>query len=201
MKFIIFLVIGSIQFLTSTCYGEMAVGGYFGMTQGQPISNEPGLSSEGKRDNEFGALFLSPLLPTLSLRVGLSQKTRNSHFSYHTTTPFVLDASGDTSETLLNLALGVQWDLPVTDLYVLGGVKISSSQKIKCDNTTPGTTFASCEKSNTDYPVFAGVGYNLYDFTFARFAVEGEYEMASTKGYGEVKNNAYSGRVLLKFGL
>lgn len=202
MKLLIFLLIGGIHFLTSICYAEMAVGGYIGMTQGQPTDSESELSTEGKRGSEFGALFLAPVFPSLSFRLGLAQKTRNTHLSYHGTTAPFINAYGDFSETLLDLALGVQWDLPVTDLYVLGGVKVSSSQEITCDNVTPGTTFSDCKKSDTSYPIFAGVGYNLFDFPFARLAIEGEYEMPSAnKGYGEIKHNAYSVKALLKFGI
>jgi hypothetical protein len=194
MRKLILCVIATTSLFASTSLAEFAVGGYFGMNQSQPSYSGTD-SYSGKQGTELGALVLFPFFPTLNFRIGLAQKVRKTRFESTT-----VAGSTDVSETLTDLGLGIQWDLPVTDLYVMGGAKISSSQSISCDNTTPGLV-VNCEKTKTDYPLFVGIGYNLFNFTVVHLAIEGEYARGSSSGFAGAKNNDLTGRLMLKVGL
>jgi hypothetical protein len=203
MKKLILLAVTTTSLFASSSFAELAVGGYFGLNQAQPTATDTG-SYSGKQGSEAGALLLLPFFPTLSFRFGLAQKIRKTHQEGDAGggggNPILLYTM-NVSETLTDFALGVQWDLPVTDLYVMGGAKVSSSQSITCDMSTPNVVFTNCDKSKTDYPIFVGVGYNLVNFAIIHIAVEGEYERGSSAGLLGSKNNELTGRLMLKVGL
>jgi hypothetical protein len=189
MKNLVFVTVTALSLFASQSFAELAIGGYLGANQSQPTCD--GFSCSGKQGSEIGALFLFPFFPTLSFRFSLAQKTRKTSFT-------VLNTDMTSEEKLNDFGLGIQWDLPVTDLYIMGGAKVSSSSSVSCDNAA-----FTCEKSKTDYPVFVGVGYNLVNLAVVHFAIEAEYEKGTQylDSNSSVKSGGYAGRLIVKFGL
>jgi len=200
MKKLILLAAAATSLFASSSFAELAVGGYLGVNQAQISGNIPDGNVAGKNGSEYGALFLMPFFPTLSLRFSLAQKVRKTQL--HDTVHFGVDVPFDVSENLNDFGIGIQWDLPVTDLYVMGGAKISSSQSITCStNTDYGIAVGNCTKTPTDYPVYVGVGYNLFSLALVHFSFEGEYERGSAASFDGAKNGALTGRFIVKVGL
>jgi len=200
MKKLILLAATATSLFASSSFAEFAVGGYLGVNQAQPSYSGAG-SYTGKQGSELGAFLLLPFFPTLSFRFGLAQRIRKTHYEDNGSSGLGGNAVMDVSENLNDFSLGVQWDLPITDLYVMGGAKVSSSQSITCSVSNPVIVYSGCDKTKTDYPVFVGVGYNLLSIAIVHIALEGEYERGSSANFVGAKNNDLAGRILVKVGL
>lgn len=201
MKKLILSTLVLATLFTSSSYAELAIGGYFGVNQALPGSVEQG-SYKGKQGTEFGVVLLWPLFPTLSLRASLAQKIRKTNYSgtFDVGGPIV-DVDANISETLTDLGLGVQWSLPVTDLYLMGGAKVSTSQSITCSVNPDWVVMSNCAKTKTDYPVFVGFGYSFFTLTPVKVSIEGEYERGTSSNFLGTATSGVTARLVFTAGL
>lgn len=160
-----------------------------------------GDSSGSSSGTNLGALLLFPLLPTLSLRTGVIQLNRKMTSDI----PASLGLSGsyEHSSGVLAIPLNLQFDLPVTDLYVFGGLTYFKTQAVDC-STTNASYSCNTDKAPDDTVVNAGVGYNLFSVALFRLGLELESQWGtanvSTAASGEAKQSALNAGLVFALG-
>lgn len=160
-------------------------------------SDVGGVDYKGKNDMRIGALLFLPLLPTLSLRTGLLTTER--------TTDIESAAGGFTAKDKLTLIpLNLQWNLPVTSLFIFGGITLINTQSSSISNCSGAADCSvSVSKTPNDSAVNLGLGYNIVSFALFRWALEVEYQNGSKDlidGAGELKASSLNLGTVLAFG-
>lgn len=161
-------------------------------------SDVGGVEYKGKNDMRIGALLFLPLLPTLSLRTGLLTTER-------TTDVDAGAAGGFTAKDKLTLIpLNLQWNLPVTSLFIFGGITLINTQSSSISDCSGAANCSvSVAKTPNDTAMNFGVGYNIVSFALFRWALEVEYQNGSKDlldGAGELKASSLNLGTVFAFG-
>lgn len=127
-----------------------------------------GTSVDNVSGSRLGALLLFPIFPGVSVRTGAIMADRKTTYA---------SVLGDieVKDKLMDIPLNVQVGLPITSMYVFGGLVFSNTQSSDCSSTLPGV---SCSSSKTpgDTLVNVGVGGDLFSFALVRISLEAEYQ-------------------------
>lgn len=160
-----------------------------------------GDSSGSATGTNLGVLILFPILPTLSLRAGAIQLNRKMTNDI----PASLGVSGsyELSSGVMAIPVNLQFDLPVTDLYLFGGLTYFKTQAADCSTTNAAYT-CNADKAPDDTVVNAGVGYNLLSVALFRLGLELESQWGtanvSTAASGDAKQSALNAGLVFALG-
>lgn len=157
-------------------------------------------SGGGSVDNvsgtKLGALVLFPIFPGVSIRTGAIMGQRKAKVS---------SILGDIeyTDTLMDIPVNVQIGLPITSMYVFGGLVLSNTQSTDCTSSIAG---ASCTSSKTpsDNLVNVGIGGDLFSLAVVRISLEAEYQKGmkdlDDSSSGELKQSNLGVGLVAAFG-
>jgi hypothetical protein len=167
--------------------GIGAIGSYHIADHYDTTTVIPGETAKPNSSYGIGALLFLPILPTLSARAGVIYDQMN------------IKDEGPSFSTKVNygnfnIPLNVQFDLPVTDLYVFGGAVVAMN------NTRP-----SGSPAWSDLRFNVGAGYSIITLGPAKLSLELEYQKGTKNISGtpgdSVKFSGLSGNVMARFTL
>ena len=140
-----------------------------------------------KNSSHLGVLLWLPILPTLTIRTGYLLESQ----------AYTVNSSGGTSSVSVTNAVipaDLQIDLPLTGLYVFGGLLFASNQSIDPSSNT---------KNNNDTRTNLGLGYDLLGLPLMGLDLELEYQkginVSPSAGY-DTKMSAVGMNLVFKIG-
>lgn len=153
---------------------------------------------ESANGTRFGGLILFPLLPTLSVRTGAIYHTRKLKVSASSPVAYELEFTNKTMDIPLNL----QFNFPVTSLYLFGGMILSNTQSTDCTSNNASITCSS-DKTPSDQLMNVGFGFNVFSLALVRLSLEAEHQIGSKDlldGAGELKQSSTNLGAVFAFG-
>lgn len=148
--------------LSSNAWAGLGIGISGGLQKDTWTVSGTGVTSYDapKNTTHLGVLLWLPILPTLTIRTGYLLESQ----------AYTVNSSGSTSSvTLINAVIpaNLQIDLPLTGLYVFGGLLLASNQSIDPSSNT---------KNSNDTRTNLGLGYDMLGLPLMGLDIELEYQ-------------------------
>lgn len=185
--------------LSSTAFANLEVAAFAQGVQTRFNSDISGVDYSANTGTKVGGLLLFPILPGFSLRTGLIHHQRKIAGDITTTSP---KSQFSYEDKLTEIPLNLQVGLPVTSLYLFGGLIYSTTSSSSCSASGAGAACSS-DKTPSDTLMNLGVGYDVISIALFRLGLELEFAQGTknlSTGAGDLKQSSMGLGVVGAFG-